>query len=533
MGNGAVESPSASATLMDYLRVVRRRKWTIVAALIVVPAVAAGLALRKPAVYEASAAVLLSQQNLAAALAGTPDQSSGLSATAQATLAQVPALAQRVVNHAGVPGATAGDLLAQSSVAGDPVTNILTFSVRDGDPAAATKLANAFARQYTQYRLQLDTASLENARQQIVARISALKKTGKAAGSVYDNLVENEQRLATWEALQTANASVIRTATGAGKIGPRPQRDALLGLMLGLVLGVGLAFAREAFDTRVRAAEDVARVVELPLLARLPEPPKALRESNGLAMVAEPAGPHAESFRILRTNLEFAMLDREVRSLMVTSSVEQEGKTTTICNLALALARSGQRVALVDLDLRRPAVDRFFDLRGRPGLTQVAIGRASLADALVRVPIADTAALLSDADARSFARASPASTSGRLYVIGSGPVPPDPGEFVSTQALSDVLAAVRSGVDLVLLDAPPLLHAGDAMALSTRVDALVLVARLERIRRSALAETRRLMDAMPVLKLGYVTTGARVDDDYVHGYRNYYTQRVVEEERAR
>src|SRR5205814_1509032 len=135
---------------------------------------------------------------------------------------------------------------------------------------------------------------------------------------------------------------------------------------------------REALDTRVRSAEEVVERLELPLLARLPEPPRKLRADNRLAMLAEPTGVQAEAFRMLRTNLEFSALGKEIRTIMVTSSVEQEGKSTTVANLAIALARAGQRVVLVDLDLRRPFIDRFFDLDDHAGLTQVAIGHATL-----------------------------------------------------------------------------------------------------------------------------------------------------------
>src|SRR5207247_6981470 len=119
---------------------------------------------------------------------------------------------------------------------------------------------------------------------------------------------------------------------------------------------------------RVRKAEEIAEQLGIPLLARLPQPSRGLRNKNRLAALEEPDGAAAEAFRMLRTNLDFVNIDRSAKTIMVTSAVESEGKSTTIANLAVTLARSGRRVVLVDLDLRRPYLDRFFGLGGRPGV---------------------------------------------------------------------------------------------------------------------------------------------------------------------
>jgi Mrp family chromosome partitioning ATPase len=249
-------------------------------------------------------------------------------------------------------------------------------------------------------------------------------------------------------------------------------------------------------------------------------------------MAAEPTGVQAETFRMLRTNLEFATLGRDVRTVMVTSAVEQEGKSTTIANLAIALARAGQRVVLVDLDLRRPFVHRFFDLEG-PGVTQVALGHVSLEHALATVAITESAAKPSNGNGNGNGNGHGA-VKGMLEVLPAGPIPPDPGEFVGTAALTEILEQLRERADVVLIDAPPTLHVGDAMTLSAKVDGVLVVTRMKLVRRQMLAELGRRLSGSPTPILGFVVTGAGEDEGYGYGYGygSYSTKPYVQTEKA-
>ena len=247
------------------------------------------------------------------------------------------------------------------------------------------------------------------------------------------------------EALQTANASLLRPASGAAQVQPRTERAVVLGVMLGLMLGIGLAFVRDALDTRVRSSNEIADRLGTTLLGRIAVPPRKLRRKHRLVMIAMPHSAQAEAFRMLRANLEFVNLDRGARSILVTSALEREGKSTTVANLAVALARAGQRVALVDLDLRRPAIARFFGIpSSHPGITNIITGSSRLDHALMEVsrsPIAQPeAARVGGNGLGSTGRG------GVLKVLTSGPVPRDPGEVVKDERLTDSAPRARAVV---------------------------------------------------------------------------------------
>jgi Mrp family chromosome partitioning ATPase len=515
------------STLRDYLQVVRRRKWVIVQAVILVPLAAVLFSIRQPAEYSASADVLLSRQNLATSLTGVQDTSiigtqADRSAQTQADLARSPEVAKRALQGAHAHGLSVRDFLAASSVTAKQNADLLLFTVTNHDPKLAARLANAYADAYKTYRKEVETAPIQAAIEKVRARIDALPTT---KGELYNNLADKEEQLTTMETLQGSNATVVQRADHAPQVAPKPVRNGVLGLVLGLFLGIGLAFLREALDTRVRSAEEIGDRLELPLLARLPEPPRKLRADHRLAMLAEPTGIQAEAFRMLRTNLEFATLGHDAKVIMVTSAVEQEGKSTTIANLAVALAAAGHKVVLVDLDLRRPFIDKFFGVQG-PGVTQVALGHASLDEVLVRIAIAEPGAETSNGNGNGNGNGKGSLLRGVLEVLPSGPIPPDPGEFVGTQALGEILEELRDRADVVLVDAPPALHVGDALRLSTRVDGILLVTRMKIVRRHMLSELARQVATVPTPVLGFVVTGANEEEGYgTDGAYGYYYSR--------
>jgi non-specific protein-tyrosine kinase len=208
---------------------------------------------------------------------------------------------------------------------------------------------------------------------------------------------------------------------------------------------------------------------------------------------------------------------------MVTSGLEEEGKSTTVANLAIAFARTGKRVALVDLDLRRPSLGRFFDLNGHAGLTDIALGHVELGEALCTIPVA---APHDDDDDDRMRFNGNVGIEGLLEVLPTGPLPPDAGEFIQSRVVAEILRELEERADIVLIDAPPMLHVGDAMALTAKVDGLILVSRLNVLRRPMVSELRRMLSTAPAVTLGFILTGAHLEDSYeAVGYYAYGPRR--------
>ena len=234
---------------------------------------------------------------------------------------------------------------------------------------------------------------------------------------------------------------------------------------------------------------------------------------------------------MLRVNLEFVTLGRPAGVIMVTSALEQEGKSVTVSNLAVALAGQRKRVALVDLDLRKPMVARLFKLSpDRPGLTDVVLGYSVLDEALVRIPhrefVSPRSADLFDAEFSASlgdSAATNGAADGMLEVLASGPIPPVPGEFIGLDSVRHIIAGLRERADVVLIDTPPVLSVGDALTIAGFSDGVIAVVRAELARRPVVAEFARVLDNLPTECLGWVLCGADGFEKYAYyGYGSSY-----------
>jgi non-specific protein-tyrosine kinase len=301
--------------------------------------------------------------------------------------------------------------------------------------------------------------------------------------------------------VKTGDAQVVAPAVASGvPISPRPKRDMTMALGLGLFLGCGLAFVVEYFDDSIRTKDDFERAVpSLPVLAMIPAVagwrPK---DDPRVVSISEPASPAAEAYRTLRTAVQFLGVDRPIRTLQVTSPNAHEGKTTTLSNLGVALARAGARVVIVCSDLRRPRTHEFFGLSNTVGFTSVLLGEVPLASALQRVPGVD-----------------------RLYLLASGPLPPNPSELLQSRRALEVLQQLQSEGNFLLIDCPPILPVTDGLVISKRVQATLVVASARRTTRKEIGRTIELLRQVDAPLIGAVLNGVTPESAYGYAYEYY------------
>ena len=295
----------------------------------------------------------------------------------------------------------------------------------------------------------------------------------------------------------------------------------MLGLIAGLFFGITGAFVLGQFDVRLRSHREVASALRLTVVGRVPQLPRRSTHDDRLVAENDPEGTFSEALRVLRSNLDWSNIDENLRVLLVSSCLKGEGKTLTLCNLGVTLARAGKRVIVVDADLRNPQVHRQFNLPNSLGLTSVALGRITLDKALLRYGGPTQVTKVRTPARPDEAVPGQQAWDGSLRILTSGPVPPNPGEVVASRSVANILTALsKSDVDYVLIDVPPLLGFGDVGALAPAVDGLLMVANIRKARRPTLDEGREALDALPCRKVGVVVIGENIEDSR---YTSYYS----------
>jgi capsular exopolysaccharide synthesis family protein len=264
------------------------------------------------------------------------------------------------------------------------------------------------------------------------------------------------------------------------------------------MLGVCLALLQEYLDDRINSPEDARRLLDAPILSYVPlvDQPDArlLHRSNG-------GGSLLESYRVMRSNVQFATVDSATSSIVITSTAPGEGKSVTATNLAIAMALDGRKVILVDADLRRPTLHEKLETDHRPGLTNVLVGRSSLEEALKDTGIPG------------------------LKLLASGPLPPNPAELLNSRAMAQVHETLREMADVVIFDSPPFLATADAQVLSSMADGVIYVVQLGEAKKSPVKHSSELLRQAHARVLGVVFN--KIDlrsrrDDYYYGYYRYY-----------
>jgi capsular exopolysaccharide synthesis family protein len=500
--------PGAESTselgLRDYLKIVTRRRSliTVVTLLIAVPAVV--LALLKTPVYSGEAEILLQPRTSETLF----DPNNGI----RTDPARQVENEIRILSSAPVREAVRAQIGSAPDVSAAAIgsTDLIRVSARSTDPAAAASLANVYASSYIDYRRKQAVDDVLAASQQIQGKITELQKQIDAApgGGQKDSLVEAQSvfkqkldQLQVAGALKQGGAQLVTPATvPTSPVEPQPFRTGVLALLFGLVLGLGLAFLREFLDDSVKTKDDFERVAPgVPVLGLIPVVTAWRgKETPYLVSQEDPTSPAAEAYRTLRTSIQFLGLDQPMRTLQITSANPQEGKTTTLTNLAVALARSGSTVAVVCCDLRRPRVHEFFGLQNDVGFTSVLLGKVGLAGAMQQVP-----------------------DQPRLSLLASGPLPPNPSELLSSRRTVEVFGSLQAEYDIVLIDAPPVLPVTDALVLSGRVDATLLVAVAGATTRKEVARAVELLNQVDAPLVGAVINGVDSEGSYGYAYQSY------------
>ncbi|MFB2555290.1 polysaccharide biosynthesis tyrosine autokinase [Herbiconiux liangxiaofengii] len=399
--------------LRDYIRVLRKGWIFIVALSLLGVAIGAAYSLTKTPDYQATSKVFVSVQSSGSVSeltqGGTFAQSQVKSF---ADIVTTPVVLQPVIASLGLQ--TDVNQLARRVTATSPIdTVIVEITAVDSDPRQAAEIANAVA-------------------------------------SSFQNTVSNLVPVNA-EGIEPVKITVLQQATvPRSPFTPNVPLNIAFGGLIGLALGIGAAVLRETLDTRVRNERDVEQITDAPIIGGVAFDSRTTQ--NPLVVKDDPRSPRAESFRTLRTNLQFLNVGSE-RSFVITSSIPGEGKSTSAANLAIVIALSGQRVLLVDADLRKPKVAAYLGLEGGAGLTDVLVGRAQPTDVIQRWGETN------------------------LYVLPAGRIPPNPSELLGSKAMVSLIQSFEKSFDTILFDAPPLLPVTDAAILANNTTgALLMVA---------------------------------------------------------
>ncbi|TQO23682.1 polysaccharide biosynthesis tyrosine autokinase [Paramicrobacterium agarici] len=463
--------------LRDYIRILHKNWMLIVACVLVGVAVAAAYSIMTAPKYQTTTQLYVSVQGGDTA-GSAVDLVQGTSFARQAVTSYVDVVdtaivLDRVIDELGLD-TTSGQLAQKVSAESPQNTVLINVSVTDTDPESAETIANK-------------------------------------VGEVFADVVVNQLEKPEGDAPSLVKIETIQPApVPADPVSPNVKLNIVLGLLLGLAVGIGIAVLRSVLDTRIHSQYDIEQVTDKPLLGGIAFDNDA--KKRPLVVHADPRNPRAESFRSLRTNLQFVNIEKGPRSFVITSSIPGEGKSTTAANLAIALAETGAKVALIDGDLRLPRLSEYMGIEGAVGLTDVLIGRADLVDVLQR-----------------WGR-------GQLFVLPSGRVPPNPSELLGSAAMETLLSTLTSTFDYVLIDAPPLLLVTDAAVVSKLTGGAIMVAASGRTKRQELANAVRTLEGIGSKLVGVVVTmlPTKGADSYAYGQYSYGTtsdaERLLDDE---
>jgi capsular exopolysaccharide synthesis family protein len=495
--------------LRAYLLVLTRRWKAIVAVALLVVAAALAYTVQRDPQYQAESKVLIRQSDSARVIGN-----SDLNATdaARQLNNEVQLFESGTVEDA-VDKVYDGPLDpkdVKASVTSDS-SDVLTAHLTAGDADEAAALLNQYVDTFIGVRRQQRTDELLAVRQEIQGKIDEVDQRIATASAADANALRS-QRAVYQQQIDDLQVSADVSSTGVQvltkaeppdtPVSPKPVRDLALALVVGLVLGVGLAFLIDSLDERIRSVTDLERIAGgLPILALVPYNDRGT--AAGFVATRDDAnGAQAEAFRSLRTTVKFAGVDRRIKVIQVISASQGDGKTTAVANLATAFAQGGDRTSIICCDLRRPTVQDRFGVDLTPGFTDVMTEEAPLARALRRV-------------------------TQNLGVLPAGTPPRNPSELLSTQRARVVIEAMAGQMDMLVIDSTPVLPVTDALVVSRLADATIVVVDSRSTTRKAVRRTLQLLHQVNAPVIGLVLNGLSESNQpgYGYGYGHSYDER--------
>jgi capsular exopolysaccharide synthesis family protein len=500
-----------------------RRKWIVIVTTTIALATSIAISVVRTPQYAASAVLVREQQSVDVALFGTAiypyeDVQRELVTTAHAVTSL--RVAQLVKQSTGSPH-SATRLLGMVTASASTNSNTITVRAVGPNPQETAAVADAFANQTILTRRESDKAGIVTAREALAAQI-ALMSPADLASEQGKSLQTRVEQFKILEELQTGGYSLWQSAqVPQNPVSPRPIRDGAAGLAVGLVLGLVLAVANDRLDRRLKDHSDFEREFGLPILALVPRIGRRWKRdyenTSGFIGFADTRSPTAESYRLLRSNLQYFEVEKGLQSILITSGLPQESKTVTATNLALSLAISGAKVVLVDSDLRNPLMHRYLHLDNSVGLSSVLAGAVGVEEALKVVKTAEFVPQ---------GVPPPKGSQTRLHrdflCMTSGPLPPNPAELLASARLGDILKNLSGLAEYILIDSAPILLVADAVSVASRVDGVIIVAKAGRTTTDQARETRNTLERVGARLVGVVVSGVKAPSSY--GYKKGYYQ---------
>ena len=493
---GVEQAPRDNVSIFT---VLRRRALIIVLVMLLAGGASAAVVYLQNDTYESTAKLLFRQTigpelNAIGLLPGAPDADNLAADNVEVTASRRVAVATSDSLRTRGIDKSADDIQKDVTVFAPKDTEVVSVTASASSPERAALVANIYAQE-AQRLAQLDEKRLaERALARVQQQIEAID-SGNGDARTGPNLREDATRLATLADVGTGSPQIVQPGYEPESQTGNAKQTIVLGVLLGLVLGVGLALLREQADRRLHRADQVSAAFEAPVLTTVPRHRKLKRNKPFSDLPPE----IAEAFRMLQANLRFAG-ERPVTSVLVTSSRSREGKTTIAWNLASAAASAGLSVAVVEADMRRPSIASRYGLQPGPGLAEVLSGQVAIADAVQAV------ATVGEADANGYTRP--------MDVLVAGDPPVNPSALMQSNVMLRVLDVLQKEHDLVVVDTPPVAHVADAISLLRHVDGVLVAAAVNSTRSPDASRLRDQLQSLDARILGVVANGGSA----LHGY---------------